>query len=218
MTYHRGCGHQSRAGGPRCARENGQVLDLQRLPLHQPIRVVGYSEPFQLLPVPCHAVVLQWVCEQRHSEYYILHPAPGDAHDQDRSVTDFGCPSHVWVSCPSPVSAPPDQVHGPEAVGAVWKFLHGPDVSGRDCHPLWCLQGDCMLQSAGHGNAGIASRTSNGTMLPQIRHWVESGECKSNAGASWTPYLSSSQAMWFYTINMSVFMSLSYMVFPGISG
>ena len=73
-------------------------------------------------------------------------------------------------------------------------------------------RGDCTLQSmVGHGD------TSNGTMATEVKHWMESGACKLTEGASWTPYFSSNRAMWLYTVNMSIFMSLSYMVFPGIS-
>jgi MFS family permease len=111
---------------------------------------------------------------------------------------------------------------------------------GSFCMILMCLgvttilfgisKGECTFPLGGqNGRSGDGSmadatftttlmRVSNGTAPTKVAHMIGHEDCVSDhAGASWTPYLSSSQAMWMYTITLSVFNSLSYVVFPGIS-
>jgi MFS family permease len=111
---------------------------------------------------------------------------------------------------------------------------------GSFCMILMCLgvttilfsisKGECTFTVVGQSDNGydateddawgtaLPLHLSNGTTPAKVAHMITRGDCVSDhAGASWTPYISDSQAMWLYTINMSVFMSLSYVVFPSIS-
>ena len=90
---------------------------------------------------------------------------------------------------------------------------------GSFCLIFLCVGVAAILVFIGRGTCLVPLDKSGDAFLSSLRNGTQIGrsDCLEMAGAHWMPDLTNRQALFLYTINMSVFMSLSYVVFPGIS-